>query len=108
MANEIKKTNRKYYAWVGQNASCCQPNPITGRMSLYGQNMVFDKKADRDRFVDEYRSDNPSKYATACTLRELRNRNLGCSVRDFEEDLRYHQYAYVTDDEGIECCALIA
>lgn len=80
--------NRQYYAWVGQNASTGTPNPITGGMSMYGTNHVFVSKKERDEFVNGYRSDNPSKQCIACSLRGLRRRNLGCSVRAFGQDLQ--------------------
>ena len=99
----MTNATKKFYAWVGQNASCGTPNPVTGRMSMYGDNMVFKSKADRDRFVDEFSSDNPSVYAVKCSLRKLRGYNLGCSVRDFEDDLNYCEHAYVADEYGDHC-----
>jgi len=96
----MTKTNQKFYAWVGQNASCGTPNQITGRMSMYGDNIVFSCKEDRDRFVDEFTSDNPSEYVVKCSLRKLRSYNLGCSVSNFEDNLRYLEYGYFDDEDG--------
>ena len=89
--------NRKFYAWAGQNATTGTPHPITGRMSMYGDNFVFDSKSDRDEFVSDWDSCNPSEYCVACSRRELRGYNLGCSVQTFEDDLQLREMAK-TDD----------
>ena len=78
---------RKYYAWVGQNATTGTPNRITGRMSMYGQNYVFDSQEDRDEFVICYHDPNGNNHAEGCTYRQLRGKNLGCSVAMFKDVL---------------------
>jgi len=97
--DKMKNEKTKYYAWTGQNASTGTPHPITGRMSMYGNDYVFDNKADRDDFVDNHRSDNPSEYCITCSYRELRSRNLGCLVRDWEEDLKHRQMIKLDNGE---------
>lgn len=94
----MTKTNRKYYAWIGQNASCGAPHPITGQMSLYGTNYVFSSEKDRDDFVDEHSGYND--ICIACTKRQLRGRNLGMSVRNFEEDLQHRLIVRCEDEDG--------
>ncbi len=98
IGKEYFKSNRKFYAWAGQNASTGTPHPTTGRMSMYGNDYVFDNKEDRDLFVDEYRSDNPSEYCIACSYKELRSRNLGCSVADWKQDLDYNRQMIKLDN----------
>ncbi len=90
---------RKYYAWQGQNASTGEPNQQTGRMSLYGLNIVFGNRQDRDEYVDEFRSDNPSVFCKACTKTELRGYNLGDTIWEFENDLREMAITYRDDDD---------
>lgn len=93
----MKNENKKWYAWVGQNASTGRPNEITGRMSMYGRNLVFRTKSDRDEFVDDfYNHSNPSEFAVKCSKKQLRSYNLGESVRDFEEHLT--QLSYTSKD----------
>lgn len=87
----MKKLTQKFYAWIGQNASTGTPHPITGNMSMYGDDYVFSSKTDRDRFVEDYTPDNPSEYCVACSKRELRAKNLGCSVADWEQNLEYRE-----------------
>lgn len=95
-----KTTSKKYYAWVGQNATCGTPHPTTGRMSMYGDNYVFDNKAERDEYVDNYIDNNPSVFAVKCSYRELRGYNLGCSVYDFEQDLTCRNVSKIEDENG--------
>jgi hypothetical protein len=97
----MTKQNRKFYAWVGQNATTGTPNPVTGRMSMYGDNYVFDNKADRDEFVENYYDPNGNKHAVACTYRELRSYNLGSSVQDFNEWLERRNTSKCVDSAGI-------
>lgn len=79
----------RFYAFVGQlNTSCGNPNKITGRMSTYGINLVFESKKDRDRYVKEYVDYKGNTTAISCTKKELRAYNLGSSVADFEQDLQ--------------------
>jgi hypothetical protein len=82
-------TNSKkyFYAWVGQNATTGTPNPVTGRMSLYGKNYKFDNRADRDAFVDNYYDHNGNNSAVKCNMKTLRSYNLGSSVYNFETDI---------------------
>lgn len=101
MTNE--KLQKKWYAWVGQNASTGSPNKITGHLSYYGRNYVFGTRAERDEFVDEFRSNNPSEFCIACTKRELRGRNLGISVSDFEDDLRGSMVTKCNDGKWDYC-----
>jgi hypothetical protein len=82
-----KTTNKKYYAWVGQNATCGTPNTITGNYSMYGTDYVFNDKQSRDQFVDDYYDPNGNNWAEKCTKQQLRNKNLGSAVRDWEMDL---------------------
>lgn len=91
-------TNKKYYAWAGQNASTGTPNKNTGRMSLFGTNMVFESKKDRDEYVWGFHSDNPSVFCVACRRRELRELSLGSSVAHFEDDLRSVGITYRNED----------
>jgi len=89
---KFKMTNtKKYYAWAGQNASCGTPNITTGRMNMYGDNYVFSCKKEREEFVENYRSDNPSEFCVSCSKAELRSYNLGLSVRDFEFQLAWDE-----------------
>lgn len=85
-------SKRDFYAWVGQKASTGTPNQVTGRMSMYGTNHKFLTRKERDKFVADFYSNNPSEYAVACTKRQLRSFNLGTSVADFETDLDYMDY----------------
>lgn len=79
-----------YYAWVGQNATTGSPNPKTGRMSMFGTLYRFDKKSDRDGYVDDYfNNENPSEYAVKVNKATARTYCLGMSVADYEDYLGY-------------------
>lgn len=45
---------KKYLAWIGQNATTGTPHPQTGRLSMYGDLVVFYSKQERDSFCNEY------------------------------------------------------
>lgn len=78
-----------YYAWVGQNASTGTPHPLTGKMSMYGRYYSFYHRKNRDKFVQEFYSNNPSEYAVKCNVQTGRKYSLGCSRRAYIEDLLY-------------------
>jgi len=88
----MTKTNQKFYAWVGQNATCGTAHPITGNYSMYGRNYVFASKQERDEFVENYYDHNGNKFARSCSKRKLRTYNEGMSVATFEEDLLNQEY----------------
>ena len=80
-------TNTKYFYAAtfpyGRNCTTGEPNKITGRMSLAAKFHAFKTRADRDAFVAKH------DKAEAFTKRGLRALNLGASVVDFEENVRF-------------------
>lgn len=100
--SEVRKTStitKDYYAWQGQNASTGSPHPITGRMSMYGQNLKFQTKEERDEYVEDFYDQNGNEFCVACSLRTLRGYNLGTSMFNFEHDLACSDYMW-KDEEG--------
>ena len=89
--------NKKYYAWTGQNATMGKPHPITGNYSMYGEAFVFKTKAERDAYVEDFRSDNPGEYTISCDYRKLRGHCLGMTMRVFDEYLQERECGYSLD-----------
>lgn len=86
--SEIKAKLKNYsFAWVGQNATTGTPNKITGRHSMYGDFIVFRNRKERDQFVDNYSSFNPSNFAVKVNLQSGRKYDLGSSVLDYHFNL---------------------
>ena len=81
--------NRYYWVWVGQNATIGQPNPITGKMSMYGNFICFSTKQMRDDYYTNWRSDNPSEFIKKCTPATGRKYKLGSSVFNYYQDLTF-------------------
>lgn len=81
--------SKYFYAFKGQNATTGTPNIKTGLMSYYGDIITFSSRAKRDRFFDEYYSNNPSEYVAKCNKSTARQYCLGMSVYDFNEYMRY-------------------
>ena len=83
---------KKYYAilFLGGNRTCTtgEPNKKTGRMSVACENYVFDSKKARDLWVEKQ----GDRERMACSKKYLRSKNLGCSMRDFEQDLACNSY----------------
>ena len=85
-------TQKRYYAFLGQNASTGTPHKVTGRMSFYGENFVFGTKKERDDFVEENDAVYTQDICVACSKRQLREYNLGMTVNAFNEDLNERYY----------------
>jgi len=83
------RLKNNHYAWVGQNASTGTAHPITGMMSMYGRYIAFPDRKTRDNFVDNFYNNNPSEYATKCSVNTGRRYSLGCSWYDYLMDLAY-------------------
>ena len=76
-----------FYAWRGQNATTGSPHSQTGRMSMFGQFVKFRNRKQRDQFVDEFYSQNPSEFAVKCNINSGRKYCLGWSVEDYYQEL---------------------
>ena len=87
---------KRFYVWLGQNATCGEPNMITGRLSRFGDVLIFSTKAKRDAFIEDYYDPNGNKRAVAGSKKDMRGYNLGMSVRAFEEYI-----SYLTVDEAV-------
>ena len=71
---------KKYLVWVGQNATTGNPNPITGRMSTYGEVKIFRTAEDRNEYL---------QYCEGkkVTRRQARDLLAGWSLKLFNEHL---------------------
>ena len=76
-----------FYAWVGQNATTGTPHPQTGRMTMYGNYLKFSTRKARDKFVNEFYSNNPSEFAVKCNVQSGRQYCLGWSIETYYEEL---------------------
>lgn len=74
------------FVFVGQNATTGSPNPITGRLSYWGEFIGFKRRDDAKRYVDEFRS-NGFDFVVMGTYRTLRKYKLGSSVYHYLESL---------------------
>lgn len=85
----------RYLAWVGQNATTGTPHKVTGNMSMYGKLVSFDKKTDRDVFVDGFYSNNPSEFARKTNAKEAKTLYLaGLTQNQFDEYLQHVEFAW--------------
>ena len=89
-----------FYAWAGQNATTGNANPRTGRLSMFGQLFKFKSRIERDKYVDEYYSSNPSEYAVKVNKQSARQYRLGMSVSAYEEYLEMAPVLYWVDEEN--------
>ena len=84
------KKTKKYYGFEFKSAKSCtigSPNPMTGYKSIFGDSEIFRTKLERDEWVEKY------PYSRkVCTKNELRNYNLGSSIKDFESKLSYYEF----------------
>lgn len=74
---------KKFYVWIGQNASTGTPNRLTGRLSMYGRYMAFKSDAYRNEYIDQWRSYNPSEYIVKCNISTGRQYSLGDTLKDY-------------------------
>lgn len=86
--DQAKQTaNQYYYVFVGQNATTGQPNPITGRLSYYGNIIAFRDKAIAKAYVNNFYSNNSSEFAKAGTAKTLRKYKQGQTMFNYYSDL---------------------
>ena len=78
-----------YLAFNGQNATTGTPNRLTGLSSMYGDIIAFTSKDNRDRYVAEYYDNNPSVFVVAVNRKQARGYNLGMSMYDYNEYIRF-------------------
>lgn len=89
-----------FYIWKGQNATCGRPNPLTGRLNMYGDLLAFTSKSKRDQFYNEYYDNNPSVKLYKCNKKSARKFFLGMPVYNFENDVL--QFANMDADQHFE------
>ena len=79
--NQMKEqAAKRYYCFVGQNATTGKPHPATGNMSYYGGYIGFaTKKAAKEYADNYYNCNNISEFAVAGTVNTLRKYSLGRS-----------------------------
>lgn len=77
--------DKRFFVWVGQNATTGNANKSTGRYSMFGDVLEFSTKEKRDEFVSDYYDPNNNEYAVAGGIKKMRGYCLGMTVDDFEE-----------------------
>ena len=76
-------TEKECLLWVGQpRTTWGQPNPKTGRLSLYGNYKLFKTFQDRKNYVDSLRLDH-GEIAVCGSRKTLRKYDLGCSLSGY-------------------------
>jgi len=83
-----QKTSKYYYAFKGQNASTGDPNPITGRMSFWGEILCFDSAKDRKKYIELKESCYAQDILVAGSKSSLRKYCLGMSVANYNDYLK--------------------
>lgn len=78
---------KKYFLFIGQNATCGSPNRITGKMSTYGETYRFDSTATRNYFLDKRQPSINDQVIVAGGADAMRRFHLGSAVADFKEQL---------------------
>lgn len=78
-----------WLVFIGQNASTGKPNPITGCYSNWGKYRKFNSKKERDLYVEEWSSYNPSEFCRPCGVKSGRQYSLGWTVCEYIEYLNY-------------------
>ena len=91
---------KNYYVFKGQNDTCGAPNRLTGLMSVHGDIIAFSTKEKRDRYYNEYYSqNNPSEFVRKCNKFTARSYCLGQSTYSFSD---YMKYVDMNADEHYE------
>jgi hypothetical protein len=100
---DAKNQNRKIYVFVGENASCGTPHPVTGRMSTYGQIYRVDGTLRQARewadYMDRYNTGGIIAVGGRGKMREYCR---GSFVHHFNDDLEYAPTVYPDDNENAE------
>ena len=89
-----------YYAWAGQNATTGNTNPRTGRLSMFGSLYAFKSRIERDKYVDEYYSNNPSEFAVKVNTQSARQYRLGMNTAYYQEYVEMAPVLYWDDEEN--------
>jgi len=94
-----KLTKNDYYVFIGENATTGTPNKITGRMSYFGDILIFKSKKDAIEFVNDYRG---YGLCIAGNKKKMREYSLGMSVSAFEEDIMRSFYTVKDKNDNWE------
>ena len=91
---EAKQPNREnimknFYIFMGQNATCGTPHPVTGNLNMHGDLIAFSTKEKRDHFFDEYNPNRAGIELTKCTDKTCRKFFRGMTVYHMQENIRY-------------------
>ena len=96
-----KNQNREIYVFVGQNALCGTPHPVTGRMSTFG---TIYRVAGTLRQAREWAEHKDDGYAQTLVAvggrRKMREFCLGTLVAYFEQNLECAPTVHPDDDEN--------
>jgi len=80
---------RRYYGfeyWNGMSTTTGERNKYTGRMSIAGETKVFKTQEKLDTWINNtYPKEKGRRIA--CTKLEIRQRNMGMGVKEFNEHL---------------------
>lgn len=98
-----KNQNREIYVFVGQNASCGIPHPVTGRMSTYGTIYRINGTLKQAR---EWASMMDDGYAQTIIAvggrRKMREFCLGTLVIFFDQNLECAPTVYADENENTQ------
>lgn len=75
------------YVFVGQNATCGTPHPITKRMSTWGSIYKFDNRAEAEEYAEHVDNGNFDQIIEVGGRRKMRQYRLGLSMYQFEQHL---------------------
>lgn len=78
-----------WLVFIGQNASTGKHHPITGYYNNWGYYKKFNTRKERDGYVEQWHSNNPSEFCRPCGIESGRKYSLGSSVASYLEYLDY-------------------
>lgn len=83
-----------YFAWVGSNATCGNPNPKTGRHNMFGDLHIFNNKKARDEFCNTF-SHKYNRYPVKTNRKVAKAKYFaGYSQLQFDEYLSFLEIQY--------------
>lgn len=96
-----KNQNREIFVFIGQNATCGNPHPVTGRMSTYGTIYRIAGTLREAREWADYRDNGYAQTVIAVGgRRKMREFCLGQTMRNFNDTLDYAPVVYANDNEN--------
>lgn len=79
--------SKVYLAWIGQNATTGTPHHLTDRLSMYGNLRAFSTKEQRNNFVSEFRSFNPSVFCVKTSVSRAKVDYFGGISKDLYDEI---------------------